>query len=455
MKSLSARLLGLTVVFVMLAEVLIFVPSVARYRATFLHDRMEAAHLAVLVLEAAPDGMVSEQVTDEILNFTGAYSIAAKRADSKLSLMRQMPPAIAETFDLDAEGPIAMIVEALASLTRDGNRIIRVVGRSPKDPGVRIELVIDEQSLCESVRAFALRIFLLSLAISVLTAFMVFLVLRRQLVGPLKRITRHMVRFRAQPEDQSRVIRPSGRQDEVGIAERELAAMQTAIREALAQRRHLAALGTAVAKINHDLRGILSSALIVSDRLETSDDPEVRRVAPGLLDAIDRAVALCGRTLNYVGHDTPVLDLSDVALRDVIDEAGFGLPNGARVVNDVADGLVAKADREQVFRIFNNLLRNAGQAGATEIRVTARRRDGMVAVEVADDGPGLPPRALDNLFKPFEGSARAGGSGLGLSIARELATGHGGDLTLESSDAKGTVFLLTLPSASARDMAAE
>jgi signal transduction histidine kinase len=457
MKSLSARLLGLTVVFVMIAEVLIFVPSVARYRATFLTDRMEAAHLAVLVLEAAPDGMVSDEVTNEILDFTDAYSIASRRADLSLSLMREMPPPVDDSFDLRAEGPFIMIAEALTALTREEDRVIRVIGESPKDPGVVLELVMDEAPLVESVRGFAVRIFWLSLAISGLTAIMVFLVLRRQLVGPLKRITRHMVRFRAEPEDQSRVIKPSGRRDEVGIAERELAAMQTAIREALTQRRHLAALGTAVAKINHDLRGILSSALIVSDRLETSDDPEVRRVAPGLLDAIDRAVALCGRTLNYVGHDTPVLDLRDVVVRDVVGEAGFGLPNDARVVNDVAGGLRARADREQLFRVFNNLMRNAGEAGASTIRVTAERRgDGMVAIRVDDDGPGLPPRARENLFKPFEGSARAGGTGLGLSIARELAAGHGGDLVLESSDARGTVFVLTLPSdAAARDLAAE
>lgn len=451
MTSLSARLLLLTVVFVMLAEVLIFVPSVARFRATYLNDRMEAAHLAMLVLDATPDGMVSEEMSEELLTYVGAYSVAARKGDLKLSLMMEMPPPVDATVRPAEEGMVDMIVRAIAALAADRNAVMRVVGPSPKDPSVELDILMDYAPLCEAVQSFAVRIFWLSLAISLLTALMVFLVLRRQLVRPLKRLIRHMVRFRAQPEDRSRVIRPSGRRDEVGIAERELAAMQTAVRDALTQRRHLAALGTAVAKINHDLRGILSSALIVSDRLETSEDPEVRRIAPGLLDAIDRAVDMCSRTLSYVGHDVPTMDLAPVPLRDVVADAAFGLQNGTRVRNSVDRGLTIHADRTQVFRIFNNLFRNAAEAGAHDVAVEATASDVGIAIRVSDDGPGLPPRAQENLFQPFEGSGKAGGTGLGLSIARELARGHGGDLVLVETGAEGTCFEITLPDRGALD----
>ncbi|MDF1747264.1 MAG: HAMP domain-containing sensor histidine kinase [Alphaproteobacteria bacterium] len=445
MKSLSARLLLLTVIFVMLAEVLIFAPSVARFRETYLADRLQAAHLAVLVLEVAPDGMVSEEMTSELLNFVGAYSVAAKRGDSKLSLMQKMPPLIDATLVPAQESPWTMIDQALLALVQDKEQVVRVIGPSPRNSAVEIEIVFSDAALRAEIRAFAVRIFFLSLAISVSTAFMVFLVLRRQLVRPLKRITRNMIRFRSHPEDQSLVMRPSKRLDEIGVAERELASMQTTIRDALTQRKHLAALGTAVAKINHDLRGILSSALVVSDRLETSDDPEVRRIAPGILDAIDRAVALCTRTLNYVGHDTPDLVLSDVKIAGVVAEAGFGLPNGAVLVNDVEETLSVHGDRAQLFRIINNLLRNAAEAGATQIAVSARSVADLVEITLQDDGPGLPPRALENIFLPFEGSGKAGGTGLGLSIARELARSHGGDLFLRKTGSTGTVFILTLP----------
>lgn len=445
MKSLSARLLVLTIFFVMMAEVLIFVPSVARFRHTYLSERLEAAHLAILVLDAAPDGMVSQDMSAELLHFIGAQSVAVERGDSKLSLMLDMPPPIDVTVALDEEGLVAMIGEALAALTRDEARMVRLIAASPRDPSIGMELVLSDGNLNAEVQAFAGRIFLLSVTISVLTAFMVFLVLRTQLVRPLKRLSRNMVRFRAHPEDQSLVIRPSGRADEVGVAERELAVMQNAIRDALTQRKHLAALGTAVAKISHDLRGILSSALIVSDRLESSEDPEVRRIAPGILDAIDRAVQFCERSLKYVGTDRPVMELGSVGVAAVIEEAGFGIPNGAQLKNDVESSVTVHADRTQLFRIFKNLIRNAAESGAGEIAVEARNGGTGIEILVSDNGPGMPPRAEENLFKPFEGSGKAGGTGLGLSISRELARAHGGDLSLVRTGPDGTVFCLSLP----------
>ena len=451
MKSLSARLLLLTVIFVMLAEVLIFVPSVARYRAEYLKDRMDTAHLAVLVVSAAPDGMVNESTTQEILRFVDAHALSARIGDLKLSLRSNMMPMVDQTISYDEEGVIMMVTEALAMLVRDEDRTIRIVGPSPRNQAIMLDLVANDAPLLAEVRAFAWRIFFLSLTISILTAIMVFFVLRRQLVRPLRRLTRNMIQFRQNPEDIGNVIRPSTRRDELGVAERELAAMQTTIRDALAQRRHLAALGTAVAKINHDLRGILSSALVVSDRLETSDDPEVRRIAPGILDAIDRAVALCSKTLGYVGKGEDQIVPRKVQLSEIVDEAAFGLPNGAKTVCDIPNGLSVYVDREQTFRIFKNLMRNAAEAGATTVTVIARCLEDRAKIRVSDDGPGLPPRAQENLFKPFEGSVKAGGTGLGLSIARDLARAHGGDLVLEKTGPEGTVFLLQLPETARQD----
>ena len=75
--------------------------------------------------------------------------------------------------------------------------------------------------------------------------------------------------------------------------------MQETVRQALRHNARLAALGTAVTKINHDLRNILSTARLISDGLADSEVPEVKRVTPRLLAAIDRAVALCTRTLSF------------------------------------------------------------------------------------------------------------------------------------------------------------
>jgi len=99
--------------------------------------------------------------------------------------------------------------------------------------------------------------------------------------------------------------------------------------------------------------------------------------------------------------------------------------------------------------VLLNLARNSVEAGAHRLRVTATREDDAIAIEVADDGPGLAPRARENLFRPFAASGRPGGSGLGLAIARELMRLHGGDLVLVASTGTGTIFRITMPAAKA------
>jgi len=450
MHSLSARLLVLTIFFVMLAEVLIFVPSVARFRESWLTEKLESAHLAILAIDITPDVMVSEQLSRELLGSLDARGIFARRGGVKLMVVEDMPPPIDGTFNIDEESAWDMIREALVALGRPASeRAVRVVGMSPKDPSVEMEVIFDEIQLCSALIDFAGRIFLLSLVISGMTAALVYLSLQWFLVRPMRRITESMIAFRENPEDESRVIQATGRQDEVGLAEGELASMQRALRSALRQKEHLAALGTAVAKINHDLRGILSTALVVSDRLENSDDPDVRRITPVLFSSIDRAVKLCGATLDYADQDKSHGSRSRFALDDLIsdleDEISTLTDGSARVENHVSAGFEVNADREQLFRVLENLTRNAAQSGAQSIQVDARRENGVIEIDVADNGPGLPEKAMQNLFRPFEGSARAGGTGLGLAIARELIHNHGGDLSLVQSCDEGATFRITLP----------
>lgn len=443
--SLSARLLLLTVGFVMLAEVLIFAPSVANFRLSWLNEKLGAGHLAILALDATPDGMVSEKLQDQLLDHAGAESIAVRRVGAKLALINDMPPMVEASFDLRDAGPVTLIMDAFAALFQTETRTIRVVGQSPKDPTTEIELVLEEWPLCEAMIAFAWRIFLLSLMISLITATLVFVSLQVFLVRPMRQLTRNMVRFAEDPEDERRIVVPGSRRDEVGRAQQVLADLQRSLHDALIQKQHLAALGTAVAKINHDLKSILSSALLVSDRLESSEDPEVRRVTPTLVTAIERAVNLCSQTMNYVGKDQPPMRRTAFDLHSFLTELQAVLPVGVALHVDVPKDIAVRGDRDQLYRVFNNLLGNAAQAGAGHIHVTCPDRDGFKIIDVRDDGPGLPDRAKQNLFKPFEGSVRAGGTGLGLAIARELLRGHGGDLTLLQSGAAGTVFRVQLP----------
>ncbi len=250
------------------------------------------------------------------------------------------------------------------------------------------------------------------------------------------------------------MIRPSGRRDEIGYAEHQLADMQEGMRAALQQKTRLAALGIAVTKINHDLRNILSTARLISDRLDHSDDPEVRRITPTLMQAIDRAVNLCGQTLNFTREGPPTLELSRFDLRDLANDVGAALPgatlpdavNGRQAWRNLMDeGMEIEADRELLFRVLSNLGQNAIQAGASAVEIKGERIDGRFRVMVSDNGPGLPPRAHQRLFHPFAGSARPGGTGLGLAIARDLVRAHGGNIRLDHSTADGACFSFEIP----------
>lgn len=393
--------------------------------------------------------MVSDRLREELLAHVGVYGINVRRGGAKLILCREAPPAVHGAVDLSDRSWSRLIMDAMAVLTRTEDRVLRVSGSSLMDPNIVIEIVLEERPLRLAVVDFAGGIFVLSLLISLVTATLVFLTLQWMLVRSMRRITDSMTAFREDPEDAQRIFKPSHRTDEIGVAQRELTNMQGALRAALQQKAHLAALGTAVAKINHDLRGILSSALVVSDRLEGSEDSDVRRVTPTLASAIDRAVGLCSDTLDYVRQEEITLRRERVALAPLVADVADGVAGSGgaetEIQNQVNNGLEVNGDRDQLFRVLTNLTRNAAEAGADHVCVTAKTQGDMVEIAIRDDGPGLPARAREKLFRPSEGSVRAVGTGLGLAIARELARNHGGDLSLVDSSENSTEFRLTLP----------
>jgi len=457
--SLSARLLILTIFFVMVGEVLIFVPSVARFRMTYFENRLAAGYLATLALEASPSGRLDQTLTDKLLARVGAQSVGLYRADgTMLRLDRTVPPKPDLTINLTRPNVLLAIQGSFRTLLSQDNRVLRVLGPEGPDNQDTAEVLLDEAPLRAELWDFGIRILELSLVLSLITAALVYVSLNWLLVRPMRRITASMMEFRDDPEDASRVIAASGRRDEIGLAERELAVLQKTVQQALGQRARLAALGTAVSKINHDLRNILATARLVTDGLTASAAPEVRRVAPRLLDAIDRAVELCTKTLDFSREGTPPLARSRFLLAPLIDEIAPGLAISEEdlVIEDaIPPDLAIQADRDQLYRVFMNLARNAVEAGAHRLYFSAARDGGTHIIEVADDGPGLPPKARENLFRPFYGSARPGGSGLGLSIARELIRAHGGELTLASSTGAGTVFRLALPASATRKVSRE
>ncbi|WP_282153898.1 ATP-binding protein [Ruegeria atlantica] len=454
MNSLSGRFLILTTVFVMLAEILIFVPSIARFREDFLLNRLERAQIASLALLA--DDMLAEDLEAELLANAGVYNVVLRRDEVRqLMLSSPIPEQITKTYDLRDAGPWVLIRDALARLFTTENEVIRVIGEPVKGAGLLIEVTIDSMPLRMAMTDYGLRILGLSFVISIITAFFLFLAVRVVLVKPIKSVVGYMQRYAEAPEDARGIISPNSKVTELREAEEALQQLQTELTQALKQRERLAQLGGAVAKVSHDLRNILTSAQLFTDRIETSDDPLVRRMAPKLVNSITRAVSLCESTLAFGRAEEPAPTLTMVHMHDVASDVvaseQLAVADACvEIVNDVPKDLVARADPEQIFRVMMNLVRNARQALVASGKPGNITIAGCVykddwCVEIRDNGPGLPPKARENLFTPFQGGVRKGGSGLGLAISQELVRGHGGDLILAHTGPEGTTFEIRLP----------
>jgi signal transduction histidine kinase len=451
---LSAKLLLLTIVFVMLAEVLVFVPSVSNFRRQWLMERLSAAQIASLAAEAAPGGQLPSMLRDELLERAQVKAIAVKRDASRtLIIQMDMPAEIDASYDLRDASWLKLIADALMVYVAPEDRVIRVIGDPGFHEGERIEVVMGEAPLKAAMIRYGLDILGLSILISIITAALVYLTLDALLVKPMTKLTWNIVRFSQRPEDPTRVIAPSARRDEIGTAERELSAMQKELAETLSQRSRLAALGLAVSKISHDLRNMLSSAQLLSDRLITVKDPTVQRLVPKLIASLDRAIRLCAQTLNYgQAQETPPRR-KRFKLLPLVGEIGdsLGLPR-QRIgwIVDVDAVFEVDADRDQLYRVLSNLCRNAVQALESEagmegeIVVSGRREGAVAVIEVADTGPGVPDKARAHLFAAFQGSARKGGTGLGLAIAHELVQAHGGQIALVENEG-GATFRVTIP----------
>jgi len=461
---LAGRVVLLVIGFVMLAEIMIYVPSVANFRDNWLRDRLSAASAAVLLLDATSQ-QVPDRLVFDALETVRAYTIALKLPDSRRLLASgDMPPRVDVRYDLREATFFDSIGAAFRTLTTRRNRTIAVIGPAPMG-GEYLEITMSEAPLRQALLVYSGNILLLSLFISLLVASLAALSIHLLVLRPVRRLTTSIISFGAAPEDASRVIRPSGMGHEIGRAEEALSDMQRALARELAEKKNLAALGLAVAKVSHDLRNILSSAQLLSDRLTATSDPVAQRLVPKLVGTLDRAIAFCQSTLTDGRAVERTPDLRPVLLRAAVNEAAeVLLPEGpARIAlrNNVGREIEILADPEQLFRVFLNLIRNSFEALETagpqpgrdpEVCITATVRNDIVVIEISDTGPGIPKNAQKRLFDPFKASSRPGGTGLGLPIAADLVRAHGGTIVLMPAEpGQGATFRLTFPAAPARE----
>ena len=320
--TLSGRFLVLTILFVMLAEIFIFVPSIARFRQDYMINRLERAQIASLALLA--DDMIEAELEAELLKNAGVYNVVLRRDEIRqLALASEMPQPVDETFDLRDPPAGTLIMQAMARLVNPEPQVVRVIGTPSQDAGLLIEITMPTEPLRAAMLDYGVRILILSAVISIFTAALLFVAVRFVLVKPIKGVVSAMKNYAAAPEDARRIITPTASVKELADAEQALKSLQTDLTSTLRQRERLASLGSAVAKVSHDLRNILTTAQLFADRIETSDDPVVRRMAPKLMNSISRAVNLCERTLAFGKAEEPPPALSIVPLasiaQDVID----------------------------------------------------------------------------------------------------------------------------------------
>lgn len=458
-RGLSGRLLWLTIIFVMLAEILIFVPSVAGMRMNWLRDRLDTAAAAGIVIDGLQPAELPREVQDDTLLATGTKVIALKKdGTSTLLAATDVPPQVDDQYDLADVSIPASMRDALNTLFFGGDRVMRVYGPIGESDMI-IELVMTDNALRKDMLRYAKMMFVLSLLISLITAILIFLAINRMMILPIRRMTHSMQQFSERPEDPSRVFSPDRYKGELSVAGSHLAAMQVELQRTLKQQKNLADLGLAVSKINHDMRNILASAQLMSDRLVDVDDPMVRSFAPKLLRTIDRAVGYTSEVLAYGQASEAAPRRRRIRFADLCQEVrdilAIDPDSGVEFVEQIAPDLEVDCDSEQLFRVIHNLCRNAVQAvvnfdpeDATMVRrvtLSAQRIGSVVSITVDDTGPGMPRKARENLFSAFRGSARSGGTGLGLVIARELVLAHGGTIALVEKPGPGTQFRIEIP----------
>jgi signal transduction histidine kinase len=446
-RSLSVRLLWLTIAVVLAAEVMVFVPAVTRARHDWLSQHVRDGQIAILAVAIAPGGLVDAQVRESLLRLSGAVSVRLHApGQPEVSLAPAIAPTTATVVDLRDETAMEGVQRALAALLRSGDALLRVEATSPLLPAATIEIVLNEAALDRDLRDIARDIGAVSVLVALAAGALMYLVLHALLVRPMHRIIGSIVAFRANPERthplDPKAVAPLAN-DEIAAASRELAALQQELREALWRNARLAALGAAVSRASHDLRGILSPALLTAERLQMNEDPRISNAGDALVRAVERATELVRRTLEFAREGPPTLIRAPLELGSVVEEAAeqaHAISPRLRIETAVPAGTRVEADAGELVRVFANLLRNAGEAGAHHATVGAVSDRAGVEVTIADDGPGLPEPVQRALFRPFVTGGRPGGSGLGMAIARDLVRAHGGELTLQR-----TVFRLSIP----------
>jgi signal transduction histidine kinase len=459
---LAARVLAVTIGFVLLAMSMFYVTRLTAHREMWLHNKINGAQTTVEAFGLAGPTPPAPELAQKILHSVDVKWLALQTPTGRREfVVAGGPPVGAESITVDDTSYIASVAATFRALSAPQATVVKL-GAAAQTGQPAIEFAFDETPLIQSLWRVSANFLTISLTIAAVVTCVLWAALWRMVLQPVRRLTSNIIAFGENPQDASRVIAPTGRGSEIGRAEAALAVMQRSLAHELTQRKRLAELGMAVARINHDLRNILSAAQLISDRLATIPDPLAQRLAPRLVATLDRAIQFCQSTLTYgASRELPPsrrrFDLSELVWQ-VVDSAKAENDAAIDYNIDIPPRFCTYADPDHILRVLENLSRNAAQAlmekGATDgrpkaIRFAAIRTDGLALIEISDTGPGFPVDQSDRIFEPFHKSTSDVGAGLGLAIAADLVSRNGGAITLAPVKADdfycGARFLIKLP----------
>lgn len=458
-RSLSARLLLLTVGFVLAAEALLFLPSIAFFRQEGLEARARSAGLIAEALmsnqSGDPSREASEMLAKQFMMQTDADFLAAFQDGQTLLILGEPPQAdIIAVVDLRESSRFPDFIATTMDFFANGEGYLRLIMPSPIAGQDRLELLVPCAAIGAELRAYAGRILLLSLLIAMFVGALIYLAMLRLIVRPVRQLANDMTAFREDPERRRRLSPSLDRGDEIGQLQREFHEMKQSLRASFRQRERLSSLGLSVTKINHDLRNVLSTALLMADRLSMNADPALSEMGERLARTVERGVGLTEEVLEYSSAREPEPELETVQLGRIVADVQMDMRTAFPkiwIANQIAPDVNITADPEQLHRILANLFRNAAQAmmgqEGGKIDVSADIVADTVIMRIGDNGPGLPDYVEDRLFLPFTRGVSEGSTGLGLSISKELAEKMGGSLELLDTGSNGTTFIIGLPRA--------
>lgn len=400
-----------------------------------------------------PSREASDMLSKQFMRQTDADFLAAFQDGQTILILGQPPEAaIVAVEDLRTPRRFPDFLATGMEFFASGDGYLRLIMDSPIEGQDRLELLVPCAAIGAELRAYAGRILLLSLLIAAFVGALIYLVMLRLIVRPVQKLADDMTAFREAPQKRRRFAPPLRRDDEIGQLQREFHEMKQSLRAAFRQRERLASLGLSVTKINHDLRNVLSTALLMADRLSMNSDPQLADMGERLTRTVERGVGLTEEVLEYSSAREPQPELETVQFRRSVADVQMDLRTAfpkVRLANQIDPSVRVTADPEQLYRILSNLTRNAAQAICHQknprIEISADIVGETVITKIMDNGPGLPDYVEDRLFLPFTRGSDEGSTGLGLSISKELAEGMGGSLELLDTSEDGTAFILGLP----------